>query len=148
MNRVVDLPPLPIGTDPRILYSYLYRMAEQLNVALDAVNTGDVGSVSRVGAAGVRNSAQQDSVEELKALIMNTANTLHSEMNRLEQVLHSEQTAISDRWGVYREQINSTITATAEGIVQQYGFEAIIGGLAAQASGFEQYRGLYSSRLH
>ena len=71
---------------------------------------------------------------------MNTAQTLRSEMDRLETVLRSDYQAVSSQWGLYKEQMHNTITATAEGIVQQYGFDADIESLEARASGFERYR--------
>ena len=43
MSAVIEMPPLLIGNDPQTLYGYLYRMAEQLNVAL--------GELERSGAA-------------------------------------------------------------------------------------------------
>ena len=124
--------------DPRELYGYLYRMAEQLNVALGELNGGGIAASTVTG--GAVSPAQQAARDELKALIVNTAETLRSEMDRLETVLRSDYAAMSSQWGIYREQMQNTITATAEGIVQQYGFEADMEALEAQAAGFERYR--------
>lgn len=140
MSAVIEKPPFLIGSDPQALYSYLYRMAEQLNVALGELEGGGVDGSARLPAAPHLPAIAQTAQDELKALIVNTAETLHREMDRLETVLRSDYAAVSNQWGVYKEQMHNTITATAEGIVQQYGFTADIESLEAQASGFAQYR--------
>ena len=140
MSAVIEMPPVLTGADGQALYRYLYRMAEQLNVALEAVQShGGVSLVRSVGAEAP-SPAAQSARDELKALIVNTAQTLRSEMDRLETVLRSDYQAVSSQWGLYKEQMHNTITATAEGIVQQYGFDADIESLEARASGFERYR--------
>ncbi len=142
MSTVIEMPPLLVGNDVQILYSYLYRMAEQLNVALEEMQAGG-GSPSvwaEPSVNGKMSSEDQAVRDELKALIVNTAETIHREMDRLETVLRSDYAAMSNQWGVYKEQMHNTITATAEGIVQQYGFTADIESLEAQASDFAQYR--------
>ena len=140
MSAVIEKPPFLIGSDPQALYSYLYRMAEQLNVALGELEGGGADGSARRPAAPHLPAMAQTAQDELKALIVNTAETLHREMDRLETVLRSDYAAVSNQWGVYKEQMHNTITATAEGIVQQYGFTADIESLEAQASGFAQYR--------
>ena len=140
MSAVIEKPPFLIGSDPQALYSYLYRMAEQLNVALGELEGGSADGSARLSAAPHLPAIAQTAQDELKALIVNTAETLHREMDRLETVLRSDYAAVSNQWGVYKEQMHNTITATAEGIVQQYGFTADIESLEAQASSFAQYR--------
>ncbi len=139
MSAVIEMPPVLTGKEGQVLYSYLYRMAEQINVALEAVE-GSGGSASPMGLGTELSPAAQNTQDELKALIVNTAETVRREMDRLETVLRSNYEAVSNQWGVYKEQMHNTITATAEGIVQQYGFVSDIESLEAQASGFEQYR--------
>ena len=140
MRTVIEMPPLLSGQEGQTLYRYLYRMAEQLNVALEAVQMGDGVSVVRNSGSEAPHSMAQSTQDELKALIVNTAQTLRSEMDRLETVLRGEYAAVSSQWGLYEERMHNAITATAEGIVQQYGFAADIESLDARASGFEQYR--------
>ena len=141
MSAVIEMPPLLIGNDPQTLYGYLYRMAEQLNVALGELERSGAAPYSGPMSLGADMSpTARTARDELKALIVNTAETLRREMDRLETVLRSEYAAVSNQWGVYKEQMHNTITATAEGIVQQYGFSSDIESLEAQASGFEQYR--------
>ena len=139
MSRVIEQPSLLAVSDPQALYGYLFRMAEQLNVALGELN-GSGGTAGSAVISGALNPTEQSARDELKALIVNTAETLRSEMDRLETVLRSDYAAVSSQWGVYKEQMQNTITATAEGIVQQYGYDGDIEALEAQASGFERYR--------
>ena len=124
--------------DDGLLYGYLYRMAEQLNVALEALEIGG-GTVQSYGIT-LPSQTETGARDALQALIVNTAETIHREMDSLEQVLRSEYAAMSSQWGVYKEQMQNTITATAEGIVQRYGFSADIESLEAEAAGFERYR--------
>ena len=139
MSTVIEMPPSLYGQDGQALYRYLYRMAEQLNVALEQIN-GDVGGGTELLHGRETTLSQQNARDELQALIVNTAQIIRSEMDRLETVLRSDYAAVSNRWGLYKEQMHNTITATAEGIVQQYGFEADIESLEAQALDFERYR--------
>jgi len=139
VSTIVTLPSLAGVSDPRTLYSYLYRMAEQLNVALAELEGGSQ-SILAAAPVGDRAPAEQNARDELKALIVNTAQTIHREMDHLETVLRSDYAAISDQWGLYKEQMHNTITATAEGIVQQYGFAADIEALGNQAADFDRYR--------
>lgn len=148
MSLRVELPPaLNGGSDAKLqqLYGYLFRMAEQLNVALDGISSGGgstaaaaVYKPSALAGSGTA-SYTGEAGDELRALIVNTAEIIRSEMDALRQTLRGEYTAMSDRWGIYREQMENTITATAEAVVQQYGFAADIETLEEQAAGFSRY---------
>lgn len=141
MSVRMELPPVLSGTEGarlQQLYGYLYRMAEQLNVALDGLGTAAVGSTDLIAGAGSTPYAGE-ARDSLQALIVNTAEIIRSEMDILQQSLRGEYTAMSNRWGIYKEQMENTITATAEAVVQQYGYTASIETLQEQAAGFERY---------
>lgn len=150
MSISVEMPPAPIGTAEqqlRQLYGYLFRMAEQLNVAAVSVGSGGsfvktAGSSVKAGAGTPNGTAAPDGAlyEELRALIINTAELLRKEMDTLELTLQGSFEAISSQWGVYREQMQANIVATAEGVLQSYGYDAAIEALQSQAAGFEAYR--------
>lgn len=145
MNLRVELPPVLAGSsEARLqqLYGYLFRMAEQLNVAMDGLGAGGGTASNTGGSSSVRKNAEdvQDSQAELRALIVNTAEIIRSEMDKLEATLQGRYTAISEQWGVYQEEMQNTITATAEGVLQQYGFASSIETLEEQAAGFARYR--------
>jgi hypothetical protein len=126
------------------LTRYLFRMSEMLNVAMN-----DIGNVQRVTPAadpsaivmttpgGV--SMPSEEYEELKALIINTASVAKKTADSLSAELHSQYTAISEDWGTFQENINNTIEATAEGVVQQFGYDAAIETLQEDAAGFSEY---------
>lgn len=137
----MEMPPVLTGGGAEALqrlYGYLFRMAEQMNVA--QAELGGTGVQALGSGAGADSLSYGSTRDQLQALIVNTAETLRREMDRLEQVLRSEYQAVSSQWGVYKEQISATITATAEGVVQQYGFASELDALSAQATEFDRYR--------
>lgn len=124
---------------------YLFRMAEMLNVALDTI--GSASQTSAAMAPGVGASAANsgkaampsEEYEELKALIINTAGIVNKTVDTISTELSSQYTAISEDWGTFQENIDSAITATAEGVVQQYNYGASIETLQEAAAGFSAY---------
>lgn len=143
MSLHVEMPPALHGSGAeqlQQLYGYLFRMAEQLNVAMDGMNGSAASATVQSLASRNGNPPYTGTAgDELRALIVNTAEIIHSEMDTLEKSLRGEYTAMSDRWGIYREQMENTITATAESVVQQYGYTASIETLEEQAAGFARY---------
>lgn len=144
MSLHVEMPPALHGSGAeqlQQLYGYLFRMAEQLNVAMDGINGGAASAAVQAPTAAQNGNTPYAGAagDELRALIVNTAEIIHSQMDTLEKSLRGEYTAMSNRWGIYQEQMENTITATAEAVVQQYGYTASIETLEAQAAGFERY---------
>ena len=144
MSLHIQPPPALTGSGEaqlRQLYGYLFRLSEQLNVAMDTVTGGGAAPVVYGGASPVGEGTEGASAKDaLHALIVNTAEIIRREMDELQTVLHGEYTALSQKWGLYQAQMENTVTATAEGILQQYGFAADIEALEAQAAGFSRYR--------
>ena len=98
---------------------YLFRLVEQLNTSaeqLGSAQTGGNGSAAMSAAGGTAggktelNAAQ----EELKTLIIKTANTVRHEMDALTARLESEYVAQSE-FGTFRETVANDITASAMG---------------------------------
>lgn len=121
----------------RALYDYLFRLSEALNVAM--AQTEASVQEQKEAAASISPAAKKAN-EELKSLIMNTANIVCREMDELSTQLHGQYTVISEEFGMYREELTSTITATAEGILQQYNYESRLDALDGKAAGFDSYR--------
>ena len=145
MSVRVELPPALFGSSEqqlRQMYGYLYRMAEQLNVAMDSLNGfgSGGGSMPNVvvngGEAAVKEKNMRD---ELQSLIVNTAEIINSRMDTLETVLRGDYEAVSSQWGSYKEEMQQTITATAQGVVQEYGFTSTLETLQEQVAGFSRY---------
>lgn len=122
------------------LNRYLFRMAEMLNVALDTIgNTTAVQTATAPGmTASVASSGKaampSSEYEELKALIINTSGIVNKTMDAMSTEFSSQYTAISEDWGKFQEDISSTITTTAEGVVESYEYGASIESLAASFS--------------
>lgn len=145
----IDSPPILRGeADNKIaqLSSYLFRIAEALNVALQDIDNKaenaqeglNVISGNSSSPAGGTDADGQSS--ELRELIINTASIVNSRIDMLRTELSSEYSALSDEWGEYQENITSTIEATADAVVQSYNYDAQISTLQEEAAGFSQYQ--------
>ncbi len=144
MNRI-ETPPRLQGDEAAQLgqvYSYLFRLSETLNLALQVVGTETADIAEKAASAAVQQSstAQGASYTNLRSLILNTASVIRTEMDKLETTLHSETTAISHQFGTFQENIRSTITATAESVVQRYDYDAKLQALQDEAAGFSAYK--------
>lgn len=149
MKLKIETPPVLTGSPEeqlRAVYAYLFRMSENLNVALGELDgsTGG-GSLHFSSAAGASSGSGTDggsiayakTYNELRALIVNTAEVIRSEMDVLETQLNGEYSALSSQWGEYRESIESKITATANDIIQQLDYQ---GQLDALSGEFSRYK--------
>ena len=111
--------------------SYLYQMVEQLNWALNALDSGGaISSASKtttvVQAAGGSSSDETDQrMANLRDLIVKSAESVQTEMDERVESLSSTYVARSD-FGTYREDINQRITANSTKIEQQFAFAAEI----------------------
>jgi hypothetical protein len=105
----------------RTLYGYLYTMSEKLN---EAMNTITVDNMDQELQTKIREiPGKEDRTQEmtaLKSMIIKTANIVRSEMDEIRTVLEGHYEAISDQFGTYEQNLTNTITATAEGILQDY----------------------------
>lgn len=150
MSFRVETPPALRGEPEQqlsLMSSYLFRLAEMLNVALNSLSENSYSSVSEVQGArpgskanGQAMDANAVSYNELRGLINNTSIYVHSEIERISTELERQYVAISNDWGTFQENISSSIEATAEGIVQSYGYDAEIQSLHEEASGFSAYK--------
>lgn len=148
----IETPPQLKGDEAQkiaAVYSYLFRLSENLNVALNNLNADNFASAKEynlVNSGGSGNSLSSDeqtnlahNYRELRSLIVNTAEIIRSEMDKLKLQLDSRYEAISGEWGTYQENITNTIEMTAQGILQSYGYDAKIDSLQEAAAGFSQY---------
>ncbi len=150
MSFRVETPPALRGEPEQqlsLMSSYLFRLAEMLNVALNSLSENSYSSASEVQgtrpsskANGQAIDADAVSYNELRGLINNTSKYVHSEIERISTELERQYVAISNDWGTFQENISSSIEATAEGIVQSYGYDAEIQTLHEEAAGFSAYK--------
>lgn len=137
--------PMPPGGIDRTVYDYLYRVTEQLNLALTNLGTENFAadSAARQVLAGGMSEEQQKTMAaglgNLKSLIIKTAQTVQAEMQVLETSLESKYVAVSD-FGAYQENIAAQLTATAEKIEQAISYYAALSdALGGVSDEFEAY---------
>ena len=148
MKLKIETPPALRGEPEQqisLMSSYLFRLAEMLNVALNSLSESSYTSATELQATNGSKAKElgADSVasyNELRGLINNTSQYVHSEIDKLSTELEQQYVAISNDWGTFQENISSSIEATAEGIVQSYGYDAEIQTLQEEAAGFSAYK--------
>lgn len=109
------------------LYSYLHRMSEQLNVALRSIGPENFQDPAlkelAVNAAEVQTAKQAaEGYSEIKSLIVKTADTINLAMDALVERFASTYVASND-FGEFEQNLEQTITTTAESVLQQFKFD-------------------------
>ena len=136
-------------TDLRQVYAYLYRMADSLNAAAEAVSAQTDRQIGQALAAGSAGSSAklEKAAASLRSLILDTAETVRLEMNTVEQVLNSDLQAVSARFGEYRETAESRMTATAKDVITSYRYseritalDGALESLGADLAALQDYR--------
>lgn len=152
MGIKIETPPGLKGTPEQQItqmYAFLFRLSENLNVALNTLTLENYSSASQIASSGVASTGRSNpaitedmanSYNELRALINNTATIVTKEMDYLREEYESNYKAISDEWGSFEENISSTIETTASGVVENYGYDAHLKALDEKAAGFSEYR--------
>ena len=143
MSIKIETPPVLSGAADaqlRQVYAYLFRLSEHLNVALQQVGATASPTVSARPTAPSSTSTAAKTYSELRALVVNTAEILRSEMDTLERDMQAEYEAISSQWGTFRETIDTTVTETARQVLREYDYDSTLETLQQQAAGFEAYR--------
>lgn len=131
----------------RQMHSFLFRLTEQLNAAMQETDrrieqtekaTG-IRTGTEKGGKTEDNSVMTQQYNDLKSLIIKTANTVRSEMDVVEAQLRREYIAKSE-WGTYEESLQADFEATAAGVVESYGYESRLDSLDDMAADFDSYR--------
>ena len=143
MTAMISQPPRLQGNEAAQLvqmHRFLFTLSEQLNNALLDTESRIIETKETAQSAftAAEKGAQNGSYNDLKALVIKTADEVRSEMDILETQLRSEYIAKSE-WGTYEEQIHQDIVTTAESTVERYGFEARLDALDEQATGFDEF---------
>jgi len=114
------------------LQRYLTAMSEKLNIALMDISVEQMDPTARtvITTAEARN---EETVNSLKTMIIKTASIVRHEMDMISTTLTDNYTALSEQFGAYERNLNSEITATAEGILQDYQYEERVSGLEDEA---------------
>lgn len=146
MAMLFDTPPLAAGTEAQqisAVYSYLYQLSDKLNTALNSLTADnfspDDAEAIRSVTDGTAARTQAEQANSLRSLIIKTADVVKAEMDVLETKLKTEHVAESE-FGVFLEQLDATIRATADGVVQRYGYDGTINALKNDMTAFETYQ--------
>lgn len=123
MQVNLSMPPSSID---KKTYEYLFGMAQQLNIALNALDESNLSpSVANALASGAKASSEVASLPSqyntLRSMIVKTANTIRSEMDKLSVSLEGTYVAQSD-FGSYVQELSSYIEANPEALTQYYKF--------------------------
>jgi hypothetical protein len=80
----VETPPTLTGSEEqqmRMVYSYLFRLSENLNVVLNSLGTSAAGTQTAAADGGLAVNAYN----ELRTLILHTAENIGAELSRLQE---------------------------------------------------------------
>ena len=145
------MPPYPTGSVQQQLtqqYSYLFQMAQQLNMALTALESGAVSAASSGGAqrrsgggaSSAVSPAETEQFQNLRAMIVKTAKQVMRNMEQLEVRLGEEYVAAS-QFGTYVQRLSAYLEANPEALTQYYGFcSDLAANVAAVDAAFSSYR--------
>lgn len=152
MDRLnISLPPTLMGTEAEQLvqmHRFLFRLSEQLTRALEMQEI----ALHEDAAKQIEVSQQATNGElitqqtTLKSLIIKTADMVRTEMDTLETTLRQQYIAKSE-WGSYEENIKNDMVATAQGVVQSFGFESRLQAAEAGIADFEDYKVISSGYI-
>lgn len=104
------------------VYSYLYRMSEELEGALNNITSSDIkdletkveSAISKGTGGATGTSELITKTSELKSLIIMTADTVNAKMDEIRQTLEGEYVASSD-FGTFSQKYFRDITQNAYG---------------------------------
>lgn len=150
MGIRIETPPGLKGTPEQQLsqmYAFLFRLSENLNVALNNLTQENYTAASQIAASGVASSGHGSSIDpnlatsynELRALINNTATVVRHEITTLENGLKDKYVATSE-WGTFQESFVSTVQNEAKAVVNGYGYDSRLTALDEEAAGFSEYQ--------
>lgn len=121
----------------RQLQRYLGAMSDKLNMALMSITIEQMTPEAKQAISGAQETGKKN-YDSLKTMIVKTAEVVRHEMDEISTRLEDNYTALSDKFGEYQRNLTGTITATANGILQDYHFEERITGLESDTENFER----------
>lgn len=116
----IRLPELGTGTEAeqlRRMQSYLFSLAEQLQIAFDGL--GREQETLLTESAKAAKNAVQDNFSSVKAMIVRSADLVEAFSEKLEQRLAGSYVAVSD-FGTYRKETEQRISANSENTAQSF----------------------------
>ena len=136
--------PLPPQNMPAEVYSYLFQMVQLLNMSADSISTGTVvqtgNGATPAGSGGGKDTATSEQYNELRSLIIKTADSVTKAMDQMVVDLQGEYVAQSD-FGTYVEKLSAYLEANPEALTQYYKFASEIQtNLEAVDAAFTSYK--------
>lgn len=137
MGERIELPQQLSGDEQnqlKQLWSYLYQMAENLNIHLDAIGGNELTDDERkivqaiTQPDGETPAYSYSEMETLKSLIIKTAEFVQTKVAEWRTTLLGESVA-EGKFGRYVRQTGLDVVVNPEGITQNYSFSEIIQGL-------------------
>lgn len=137
VNVFFDNPPAQSGsTEAQLvqLYAYLMTISSKLNEAMNSLGEEQAETQEQTQAV-IRQAEEktENNRQDLKSLIIKTAEVVRTEMEEIRTHLQGQVTAISEDFGEFQQTLDTTISATARGVLQEYNIEERITG-AEQAT--------------
>ena len=142
MKIVIQPPQMPKDKQLLEMYSYLYQMSQQLNIALNSLSAENIkqspASNNNNAATGTKDAAA-DKYNHLKSLIIKTAKDVDDGMETIRNELKGEYVAQSE-FGTYKESVSQTISENAAYTKKE--FEAVyeitseLGNYQSELSGY------------
>lgn len=141
MNTAVFAPPPrpsgPVESQLMQQYAYLFQMSQQLSAAVGQIQEGTAAADHRTGQVS---QEQKEQYQNLKALVIKSADTVQKEMDVLTRRLTGEYVAASD-FGSYVEKLSAYLEANPEALTQYYSFTADLqSGTDAVSAAFAGYK--------
>ena len=126
-------------------YSYLFQMAQQLNLALEQMDKTERGTVragasSGGAAAGGTKLAADRQYQKLRSMIIKTADLVKRSTEELTARLNEEYVAVSD-FGSYVASLSAYLEANPEAVTQYYSFFSDLkANVEAVDAAFQHYK--------
>lgn len=119
--------------------TYLFQLAEMLNVALTETNVKvmAVEERSQQSASEIKDEAD-NSYKALRDLIIKTGDTVTLVRDEIDQTLRSSYVTKSD-YGDYYEQIETNVKQTAESVLTSYNYDAQISDVLERVDGLDNW---------
>lgn len=139
--------PLPPQNMPEEVYSYLFQMVQLLNLSADSISTGTAVAVEAAaipaaptGGGSSSGGISSEEYEELKSLIIKTAEQVEKTTEALTAKLEEEYVAQS-QFGTYVQRLSAYLEANPEALTQYYGFWSDLqANVEAVDAAFNHYR--------
>ena len=136
-NVFFDNPPVLSGKPEEQLVqlkNYLFTVSNKLNdvfmeVSIQEQKAEEQRTITAAGGGTAEAAEPDNTFLKTKQLIIKTAEIVRNEMQEIQTTLGANIQAISDQFGTYEQNLEQTITATAQGVLQNFRIEERISGV-------------------